>query len=151
MGRRTARDTAFKALFWVDCTGGDPQAALAYLGDELACSGADMTFARDLVYGVLANQAQLDGIIAKLSREWQVRRMPYVDRNVMRLALFEIVHRTDIPAGVSANEAVELAKMYGGEESGRFVNGIIGQVVKDARAYGRPPEPPEERPSATPG
>lgn len=137
MGRRTARDAAFKALFWVDCTGGDPEGALAYLGDELACSGADMTFARDLVHGVLANQAQLDGIIANLSREWQVRRMPYVDRNVMRLALFEIVHRADIPAGVSANEAVELAKMYGGEESGRFVNGIIGQVAKDAQAYGR--------------
>ncbi|HUW64313.1 MAG TPA: transcription antitermination factor NusB [Spirochaetia bacterium] len=137
MGRRTARDAAFKALFWVDCTGGDPEGALSYLGDELACSGADMTFARDLVYGVLANQAQLDGIIANLSREWQVRRMPYVDRNVMRLALFEIVYRGDIPASVSANEAVELAKMYGGEESGRFVNGIIGQVAKDAQAYGR--------------
>ncbi|MDA8337328.1 MAG: transcription antitermination factor NusB [Peptococcaceae bacterium] len=144
MGRRTARDAAFKALFWVDCTGGDPQTALAYLGDELACTGADMAFARDLVYGVLSNQAELDGIIARLSREWQVRRMPYVDRNVMRLALFEIVHRADIPAGVSANEAVELAKMYGGEESGRFVNGIVGQVAKDAPAYGRE-ELPDDR------
>lgn len=137
MGRHAARDAAFKALFWVDCAGGDPQGALAYLGDALACSGADLSFAGELVHGVVANQAQLDDIIATLSREWQVRRMPYVDRNVMRLALYEMLHRVDIPASVAANEAVELAKMYGGEESGRFVNGIIGQVAKDPAAYGR--------------
>jgi len=141
MGRRAARDAAFKALFWVDCAGGDPDRALAYLGNELSCSGEDLAFARDLVYGVLGNQTRIDGIIASLSREWQVRRMPYVDRNVMRLALFEIVYRADIPDGVSANEAVELAKTYGGEESGRFVNGIIGRVVKDAAAYGREDTP----------
>jgi len=137
LGRRTARDTAFKALFWLDFTGGDPEDALAYVGRESACSGPDIEFARDLVYGVLMHRVRLDGIMADLSRDWQVRRMPYVDRNIMRLALFEILYRPDVPAVVAANEAVELAKMYGGEESGRFVNGIVGQVVKDAPAYGR--------------
>lgn len=146
MGRKTARDAAFKALFWLDCTGGDPENALAYLGRELTCSGPDMTFARDLVYGVLAHRVRLDGIMAGLSRDWQVRRMPYVDRNIMRLALFEILYRPDIPAVVAANEAVELAKMYGGEESGRFVNGIVGQVVKEAPAYGREETPDNPAP-----
>jgi transcription antitermination factor NusB len=79
--------------------------------------------------GTVENLAEIDRIIAAYSKDWQLDRLARVDRNIMRLAVYEILYREDIPAGVSVNEAVELAKIFGGEDSGRFVNGILGRVV----------------------
>ncbi|MGB9904003.1 MAG: transcription antitermination factor NusB, partial [Desulfotomaculales bacterium] len=74
-------------------------------------------------------------IISRVSHEWELSRMAAVDRNILRAALYEIIYRPEIPAAVSVNEAVELAKVYGGEDSGRFVNGILGQVIRESEGF----------------
>lgn len=81
-----------------------------------------------LVTGVAEHQAELDRLIRQHSEHWRLERMALVDRNLLRLALFELLHQPDIPAKVVINEAVELAKKYGSEESGAFVNGILDRI-----------------------
>jgi N utilization substance protein B len=86
------------------------------------------TFTDSLVRGTLSHRDALDAEIMKHARNWDLHRMAVVDRNVLRLAIFEMLHREDIPPVVSINEAVDLAKKYSTEDSGRFVNGILDQV-----------------------
>jgi N utilization substance protein B len=81
-----------------------------------------------LVAGVAAHQEELDALIARYSEHWRLERMALVDRNLLRLATFELLYRDDIPAKVVINEAVELAKRYGTEESGAFVNGLLDRI-----------------------
>ncbi len=83
----------------------------------------------DLVQGVGANQARIDGLIARYAIDWTLERMPAIDRNLLRLAVYELLERRDVPLGAVISEAVELAKRFGGENSGRFVNGVLGTVV----------------------
>lgn len=92
-------------------------------------------FGLKLVKGVLEHKKELDKLIDKYAQNWRVERMPLTDRNILRLALYEIVYEDQIPYGVSINEAVELAKLYGTEDSGRFVNGVLGKVVREEFAF----------------
>ncbi len=85
-------------------------------------------FAEPLIRGTLEHRAQLDELIAKYAKNWDLSRMAAVDRNILRLALFEMHHREDIPPVVSINEAVDLAKKYSTQDSGKFVNGILDRV-----------------------
>jgi len=85
----------------------------------------------DLVRGVLAHRDELDELIQRSSRRWRVRRMAHIDRNILRLASYELMHRTDVPPRVVINEAVELAKRFGAEQTRSFVNGILQQVCSD--------------------
>jgi N utilization substance protein B len=87
-----------------------------------------------LVNGVEANLDEIDAVIAEVSENWSVGRMPFVDRNILRLAVFEILFVEEVPASVAINEAVELAKTYGGEDSSKFVNGVLGRVAQRRRA-----------------
>lgn len=135
MGRRQAREAALQVLYQVDVGGADPEKALVHVEQATGIAPEDLCFARELVTGTLAHRVALDRVIACFSRDWELTRMAAVDRNIMRLALFEIFHREDIPHRVSVNEAVELAKVFGGEDSSRFVNGILGQVVKVSGVY----------------
>ena len=131
MGRRRAREVALQILYQVDLTGAPPEEACSFLPEVTFVEEKDLAFARELVFGTLAHREALDRVIAGLSHDWPLYRMAAVDRNIMRLALYEIFHREDIPNSVAVNEAVELAKTFGGHDSSRFVNGILGQVVKD--------------------
>jgi len=81
--------------------------------------------------GTLENISTLDDLIAKSAQNWQIKRMSAVDRNVLRLAAYELIHESDIPIKVSINEAINLAKKYGDEESGKFVNGILDKIKRD--------------------
>jgi len=85
-------------------------------------------FAIALMKGTLENISTLDDLIAKSAQNWQIKRMSAVDRNVLRLATYELIHESDIPIKVSINEAINLAKKYGDEESGKFVNGILDKI-----------------------
>jgi transcription antitermination protein NusB len=96
-----------------------------------------VAYARDLVTGVQAHQADIDSTIARYADRWAITRMPVIDRTLLRIALFELLWREDIPVPVAINEAVELAKELSTEDSGRFINGLLGKVVDDQRA-GRP-------------
>ncbi len=141
LSRHVGRELTMKALYQRDVGRGAPQASLDYLCAEEGVEGDDAAFARELLNGVLANLPELDRVIAAKAKEWRLDRLANVDRNILRLGVFELTHGGDVPASVAINEAVELAKVYGGPESGRFVNGVLGQV---ARELGAPvPEGPE--------
>ncbi len=130
--RRLARETILQALFQIDVGKQEPQFALQYLLDNNFLSAeADLTsYTWEIFNGVLQNLAVIDPIIQNYSQDWTLERMPRVDRNVLRLSLYELLYRPDIPVAVSINEAIELVKAFGGEESGKFINGILGKFVK---------------------
>lgn len=129
MGRRhEARLWAVQFLFQRDFNSGEMDAALDLFWAGLKPSARTRQFAEDLIRGVEAHRAQLDGLIQQYAEHWDLKRMGAVDRNVMRVALYEMLYRPDIPPVVSINEAVELAKELSGLESGRFVNGILDRA-----------------------
>lgn len=88
-------------------------------------------FTRELVEGVVANREELDELIRRYADRWVLERMPIVDRNLLRMGIFELLHRPDIPNAATINEAVELAKLLSTEDSGRFVNGLLGRVARE--------------------
>ncbi len=126
--RRAAREQALKMLFQADVGGMSFEEVLsawrAAHGDE------PDEFTKRLVKGTLEHLAELDSLIAQYSRSWSLTQMAAVDRNLIRMALFEILHCDDIPTAVAINEAVELAKKYSTEKSGRFINGVLGEIVR---------------------
>ncbi|MGQ9823403.1 MAG: transcription antitermination factor NusB [Desulfotomaculales bacterium] len=132
MSRRKAREFALQALFQIDVGKAEPEKAMSYAAEEKVLKPEEIDFAKQIVLGVIAHKEEIDRIISRVSHEWEVSRMAAVDRNILRAALYEIIYRPEIPAAVSVNEAVELAKVYGGEDSGRFVNGILGQVIRES-------------------
>jgi len=138
MSRRLARELAFKTLFQIDLGRIPWQDAvnniLAEYGEGLPAKGR--SFVTGLVEGVTGSCRELDDLLSRFSSEWTLNRMAATDRSILRLALYEILYREDIPVEVSVNEAVELAKRYGEEDSGRFVNGILGAVVKELKRTG---------------
>lgn len=131
MSRRQGRDLALKALYQHDLVGTNPHQALAYLAEDEETPEEARVFATELIDGTLAHRVEIDAKIAAYARDWRVERLAPLDRNILRLAIFQIMFRGDIPASVAINEAVELAKTYGEAESSRFVNGILGQLVRD--------------------
>lgn len=142
MSRRLARETALQVLFQKDLTKDalHTEQAVECWADEFGVPEASRIFARQLVNGTLENLAEIDNRIASYAQEWALNRMAYVDRNVMRLASFEILYCPEIPGRVSLNEAIELAKCFGGEDSAKFVNGILDKVVESVRkAEGKDP------------
>jgi len=128
--RRKAREIALKVLFQVDVARADPAQAMSYLLEEEKVPEEASRFAEEIVRGTLSNLKSIDGYLDELSRDWPLERMGNVDRNVLRMACFELLYREDIPAGVTINEAVELAKVYGDSGSGKFVNGILGSLAQ---------------------
>jgi len=90
-----------------------------------------LPFARELFFGVAAHMAELDGLLEKASEHWRLDRMSRVDRNVLRLALYEMLYRPDIPLKVSLNEAIDLGKSYGSEDSGAFINGVLDRIHRE--------------------
>lgn len=131
MSRRLARETALQVLFQRDLTKEPLIAAEAVQrwAAEFEVPEASIPFAQELVDGTIAHQDEIDLKITAFAQEWTIGRMANVDRNVMRLATYEILYRPDIPGRVSLNEAIELAKRFGGEESAKFVNGILDRIV----------------------
>ena len=101
-------------------------------------------FAEELARGVIEHHQEIDPLIAKYAENWEIDRMGTVDRNAMRIAVFEMLYRDDIPPVVSINEAVELAKAYSSSESGKFVNGILDRIRKGLDRPARGPNPPAE-------
>ena len=106
---------------------------------EFAPNKADATFIEKLLDGVLGKQPELDQVIEKAAPEWPIDRISPVDRNILRLGLYELLFadRKEVPAKVAINEAIELAKQFGGENSSRFVNGVLGAVYKEIGEPGK--------------
>ncbi|AET66711.1 transcription antitermination factor NusB [Desulfosporosinus orientis DSM 765] len=134
MSRRLARETALQVLFQRDLTK-EPLATAEEVqrwAEEFVIPESSRDFALELVDGTIAHQKEIDETISVCAQDWAISRMANVDRNVMRLATYEILYRSDIPGRVSLNEAIELAKRFGGEESAKFVNGILDRIVEKA-------------------
>lgn len=130
---------ALQSLFQIDVGAADPEfaifQALARLAEEPgpAFPEKDAAYMRKLVLGATTHREEIDREIGRLAREWALDRMANVDRNVLRLAIYEIMHEEGVPASAVINEAVELAKQYSTAESGKFVNGILGNLLRQAR------------------
>lgn len=129
--RRSGRDLAFRLLFQCDVGGMPLDEVLANARLESEATPEVWDFAEELARGAWNNRAQLDAIIVKYASGWTLERMANADRNLLRLALYEILHRDDIPQSVSINEAVELAKSYSTQDSAKFINGILGSFSRE--------------------
>ncbi len=110
---------------------------LAYNVKEFAPGFNDEGFAAHLVEGVIKNIKEIDGSIKKYATEWPLEQITIIDRNILRLGVFELVFDPNIPSKVAINEAIEIAKTYGGESSGKFVNGVLGAIYKELEAQGK--------------
>lgn len=130
MSRRIAREVAVRALFQVDVGRSTVERAVAYNLESFDLSEKDAAFARRLVEGTLTRLEAIDYEIDRAATRWTTERMAKTDRNILRLAVYELAYEADVPASVTVNEAVELAKAYGDADSGKFVNGVLGQVLR---------------------
>lgn len=131
MRKRTlSREYALQVLYQIDITrepvGGSLEAF--WLGQEEEVEEAVKEFASQLAQGAIANRAAIDEKLSQYATNWQLERMAVVDRNILRLAGYELMYREDIPPKVSINEAVELAKKYSGIDAARFVNGVLDKI-----------------------
>lgn len=127
--RRQARVAALQALFEIDVVHHLADAVLDQRMDELGLPTEGCTFAQHVVRGVLDHQEQLDEMIVAYAPEWPINQMAIVDRNILRIALFEFAIDRGTPPKVAINEAVELAKLFGSDSSQRFVNGVLGTFL----------------------
>ena len=143
MSRRLARETALQVLFQKDLAEIDPAQALDFTCAEFAVPETSKVFASRLVSGTLAHLEEIDNMIRPVAKEWNIERMAAVDRNILRLAAYELFFCEDIPGNVTVNEAIELAKTFSGEDAGKFVNGILGVLVTQAK---KPSQPPGQEP-----
>ncbi len=126
--RRKARVIALQVLYEVDSVGHDVETALTHLLAEGRLPDENAAFVRELVSGVIQNKEKIDQHIKNFAPAWPVEQIPLVDRNILRLAIFEILLDNNVPVKVAINEAVELAKMFGSDNSPKFVNGVLGSV-----------------------
>ena len=126
--RHKARALALQALYEVDSAGHEVEGVVNQLLATGGLSEENADFTRELVSGVIQNKEKIDLNIQSLAPAWPVEQIPVVDRNILRLAIFEILLDNKVPVKVAINEAVELAKTFGSDNSSRFVNGVLGSV-----------------------
>jgi N utilization substance protein B len=127
-GRRKARSIALQALYEIDSVHHDPEETLKNLQAEAKLSEENLSFARELVEGVVGYKEKLDEQIRRYAPAWPIGQIALIDRNILRLAIFEILIDNKIPVKVAINEAVELAKNFGGDSSSKFINGVLGAI-----------------------
>ena len=126
--RRKARVIALQVLFEVDSVGHNAEETVDRLVSEVTLSEEVSDFTRELVGGVLTNKDRIDSIIQTHAPAWPVSQLATIDRNILRLAIFEILLNNKVPVKAAINEAVELAKTFGSENSPKFINGVLGTV-----------------------
>ncbi len=132
MRKRTkAREFALQALYQIDIT----NSTISDMFDDFlkaqGVTGDVKDYCEKLVKGVVKRKGDIDTLISKCAKNWQLKRMAVVDRNILRLAAYELVHMKDIPHKVAINEAVEIAKRFGDEDSSKFVNGILDRLSRE--------------------
>ena len=127
--RREGRELALQILYALDLNPLKTQDALQLFRENSRSAAQVRIFAEELVAGVTANSEEIDNLIAGTSKNWAISRMAKVDLNILRLAVFELIFRIDIPRNVTINEAIEVAKKFGTEDSPAFVNGILDEIA----------------------
>ncbi len=141
--RHLCRSLAMQVLFELDFRDGNPakkiDETIERVVNEFAPGMEDLSYVKEVVDGVVSHQDKIDAIVEKAAPDWPIEQIAAVDRNILRLGLYELIFsdRADVPAKVAINEAIELAKTFGGESSGRFVNGVLGTVYKELGEPGK--------------
>jgi N utilization substance protein B len=133
--RRRARAIALQGLYELDFTRHTPEYALGCRLKERPLPEAATSFAFHLVEGVIDRKSELDQVMAELAPEWPVDQIAVIDRNILRIAIYELLFDSDTPPKVAINEAVELAKLFGSDSSPRFVNGVLGSLANRGREH----------------
>ncbi|WDC83790.1 transcription antitermination factor NusB [Caloramator sp. mosi_1] len=135
MSRKAARELAMKLLFQMELTKESAVETINKINelDEYKNLQDQLEYIEDCVKGIENNREKIDEYIEKYSKGWKINRIAKVDLAIMRLAVYEMLHRQDVPNPSAIDEAVELAKKYGGDNSPAFVNGILGSVIKELR------------------
>ncbi len=137
--RRRSRECALQLLYQIDLTSAPLEdTTFTYFWEERDDPDDVMAFAEELARGAYEHRFRIDRILASSAAHWNIERMAAVDRNILRLAAYEIVFRDDIPPRVSINEAVEIAKKYSTPDSPAFVNGILDRLLRETRSAGQP-------------
>jgi N utilization substance protein B len=122
---------ALQSLFAVDVKGEAAESSLAWLAEEDSLEEPIVNFAASLIRGVTDSKPDLDRVIQRYATAWPVPLLSMVDRNILRIALFELLHTPNVPPKTAVDEAVELAKLFGSDNSARFVNGVLGSVMTE--------------------
>lgn len=130
MSRKTAREHSFKLLYQIDIRKGDEDEVLSFFFEENEVEEKDKYYIEDIVKGTNRNKEEIDSYIGNHTKGWSLNRISKVNMAILRLAVYEMLKREDIPMSVSINEAVELAKNYDSEQAGAFVNGVLGAIQK---------------------
>lgn len=128
--RRKARELALQSLYQSEYSGLPVDKAFELFSNHFELNRKSVPYARALVLGVGEKWDEINRLIRSSADNWRLERMSVIDRNIMRVAVFEICYQDDVPAEVAINEAVEIAKKYGAEDSGPFINGILDAVKK---------------------
>ncbi len=131
MGRRASREMAMKLLYQLEIQREDVEEQKKMFFEENTLAEKDRAYISDVIDGVISNHEFINKLIEVHSKGWKISRLSKVDLSIMRLSIYEIHFREDIPYSVSVNEAVELAKKYSSEEAGSFVNGILSKVSSE--------------------
>jgi N utilization substance protein B len=126
--RRRSREFALHVLYQLEISREDISRVLIQQKEHLSLGNGDDAFAERIVHGVQKHGQEIDQLIRQYSENWRLDRMNLIDRNILRMAVFELLYCEDIPPKVTLNEAVELGKKYGSEESGSFINGILDRI-----------------------
>ncbi|NLK68306.1 MAG: transcription antitermination factor NusB [Clostridiaceae bacterium] len=131
MSRRISRENAMKLLYQFQLRDDDVDEQIEVFISEMDDVGnLERAFFLDIIHGVRTNEKEIDELIKAHAKGWSLERMPKVDIAIIRLAIYELIYRDDIPFNVTINEAVELAKKYSTDQSGSFINGVLGKVLK---------------------
>jgi transcription antitermination protein NusB len=130
--RRKARILAMQALYEIDSAGREPEAVIERTLGTVEMTEENRNFVSEVISGTVKNRDELDKEIQKLAPAWPIDQISMVDRNILRLAIFEILYDNKVPVKVAVNEAVELAKKFGSESSAKFINGVLGAVSAKA-------------------
>ncbi len=130
--RRRARTLALQALYEIDSVSREPEMVIARSLASAKMTGDNSDFMRELVNGTLQHREEIDKQIKELATAWPLDQIALVDRNILRLAIFEIIYDNKVPVNAAVNEAVELAKLFGSESSAKFINGVLGAVSAKA-------------------
>lgn len=135
--RTEARECALKVLYAVDIRKDPPEeCSRIFWKSNPKIKDAVKEFSNFLIDGISKNRDRIDSVISKYATNWQIQRMATIDRNILRLATFELLFTEDIPPKVSINEAIEMAKKYGDKDSGKFVNGVLDKINKTEKRQG---------------
>jgi N utilization substance protein B len=129
--RRKSREFALQVLYQLEITKQDALQAMVRSRKNFSPEEAEDEFAKRIVIGVLERRQEIDRLIEERSENWRLDRMTAIDRNILRIALFELLYCSEIPPKVTINEAIDLGKRYGSEESGSFINGILDRIQNE--------------------